>query len=99
MTLSPGKNYLQAAVIDPVGDYAYFSAGTGSGYIIQIDLAALTRTTALTLGDAEYGLIGAAVDLAGQYAYFAAFNVPGRVVKIELGAAGGGQLYLPIVVK
>ncbi len=90
VTLAPGETWLQSAVMDPLGRYAYFgAAGVGStaGSIVRIDLATFQRAGAVGLDGAEENRpTSAVIDRQGAYAYFSTLGgtSAARIVKIDL---------------
>jgi hypothetical protein len=88
LTLSGGENYLNSAVIDASGGYAYFGTATSPGIVVKVALGAgdnlPTRVGALSLDSGEDNLRSAVIDPSAGYAYFGTGTSPGKVVKIRL---------------
>ena len=53
LTLNPGEDLVNAAVIDPAGGFAYFGTDTIPGVVIKVRLSDFTRVDALTLDPGE----------------------------------------------
>ncbi len=78
------ENFLQSAVIDSSGGFAYFGTGTSPGIVVKVRLSDFTRVGALTLNTGEDLLASAAIDPVGGFAYFGTDTSPGIVVKVRL---------------
>src|SRR6185312_11130961 len=86
ITLSAGQYFLDAAVMDPTGHYAYFF-GYSSGKIIKVDLDAFAVADTLTLSLQQGNPITAVIKPDGSYAYFSIFpraDEPGQLVRLDL---------------
>jgi hypothetical protein len=75
---------LYSAVLDASAGYAYFGTATFPGHVVKVRLSDFTREAALTLNDAEEGLVSAVLDASAGYAYFGTGTTPGQVVKVRL---------------
>lgn len=92
LALNRGDSYLECAVIDPVGGFAYFGAAPAPGVIVKIRLSDFTRVGALTLNPGEDFLGSAVIDPAAGFAYFGTITTPATIVKVRLSdftRAGG----------
>lgn len=82
------QKYLQSAVIDPAGRFAYFGTANQSeplpGVIVKYDLKTFKRVGTLGVGVAQKMLQTAVMDPQGKYAYFGIATSPARVVRIDL---------------
>jgi len=109
LTLNPGESFLESAVIDVAGGFAYFGTLASPGIVVKVRLSDFTRVGALTLNPGEDKLRSAVIDVAGGFAYFGTATSPGIVVKVGVGApigiplssvkssiieAAGGSVYL-----
>jgi hypothetical protein len=84
LTLFSAEEGLTSAVIDSIGQYAYFGTDSSPGHVVKIDLSNFTYVKTLTLDAEDEFLISAVIDPLGQYAYFGTNTSPGRIVKIDL---------------
>src|SRR3989442_4612774 len=84
LTLNRGDSYLEAAVIDTAGGFAYFGCATNPGTVVKVRLSDFTRVGALVLNPGEDFLGSAAIDPVGGFAYFGTITTPARVVKVRL---------------
>ncbi|GGU09023.1 hypothetical protein GCM10007979_03630 [Nocardioides albus] len=82
------QKYLQSAVIDPAGRYAYFgTANLGEplpGVIVKYDLKTFKRVGTISVGIGQKMLQTGVMDPSGKYAYFGIATSPARVVRIDL---------------
>lgn len=77
IVLNSGEDRLNAGVIDPNGEYAYFGTYTTPGIIVKIRLSDFTRVGNLTLNPGENEITSAVIDPGGQFAYFGTSTSPG----------------------
>jgi hypothetical protein len=84
--LGDDEYFLQAAVMDPAGHYAYFF-GYNSGKVIKLDLDTFSVADTLTLPESLSDTITAVIEPDGSYAYvgiFPNFSEPGQILRIDL---------------
>lgn len=89
---SNGTSWLFSGVIDPAGEFAYFTGhksayDPGSDRILKIRLSDLTIVDELPLNEDETNRGCSAIDAAGEFAYFCIDGhqtVPSRLLKVRL---------------
>lgn len=90
ISLQYEEKYLQSAVMDPAGQYAYFGVQGTPGRVVKIDLATATRVGAVTLTSLDTDPACAVIGPGGGYAYFGNYTDPGtasgRVAKLDLSS-------------
>ena len=84
ITLENGETNLGSSVIDPKGEFAYFSTATSPPRVVKVRLSDFTRVGGIILENGENHAVAAAIDPAGEFAYFGTWRRPGRVVKVRL---------------
>jgi hypothetical protein len=88
ITLAESQYFLDAAVMDPAGRYAYFF-GYSSGKIMKVDLDAFAVVDTLTLSAPLSNPITAVIKPDGSYAYFGIFpraSEPGQLLRLDLAS-------------
>ncbi len=76
---------LNAAVIDTVNGFGYFSDNLSPAHIVKIKLSDLTQVGSdLVLNSGENNIGAGVIDVAGGYAYFGDAANPSKIIKIKL---------------
>ena len=83
----PSVVQLSCAIVDSVGEYAYFGTSTAPGKVVKLDIRTLpypTEIGVLTFDFGENLLTSAVIDPLNQFAYFGTNTTPGSIVKVNL---------------